>query len=112
MKIDAMKSNSDIGSQLKRYRLLAGLGLKDVAAHLNKSTATVSHWETGRRSPDPDSFIKLLDLYGVENLNAFKVEYHNASAANKDEEKLLCVWRKLTEEKRNALMVLIKAMEA
>ncbi|WP_093266670.1 helix-turn-helix domain-containing protein [Saccharopolyspora shandongensis] len=43
-----------LGAELRRAREEAGLGLRQLAAQLGTSHATVSRWENGARSPKPE----------------------------------------------------------
>lgn len=43
-----------LGAELRKARERAGLGLRQLAAQLGTSHATVSRWETGARSPKPE----------------------------------------------------------
>lgn len=50
---------------LKRLRQQKGVYLKEVAPFLGVSVGSVSNYEHGVHSPDPDTLIQLADYYGV-----------------------------------------------
>ena len=54
-----------IGDLLSELRLDNRLKQKDVAAYLNVSVATISHYESGVNTPNLDTLIKLADFFGV-----------------------------------------------
>jgi len=54
-----------LGRQLRELRKAAGLSLKDAAARLGKSRASVGHWETGYYRPGQADLEALLELYGA-----------------------------------------------
>lgn len=51
--------------RIKQLRELNGWYQKDVAIKLNIKSNTLSGYENGTRSPDPDMLMKIADLYGV-----------------------------------------------
>ena len=102
-----------IGAKLKDYRQRAGMSLKEVAESLGKSVAAVSHWETGRRSPDPDTFVNLCVLYGIDTFHNFNINHNPDDFHNlpEDEIKLLNIWRRLDTDRKAALLVLLSPNE-
>lgn len=52
-------------TQIKLYRLRAGLRQREVAERLNISQAAVSRWEVGSSNPGIDVTPFLARLYGV-----------------------------------------------
>jgi len=54
-----------LGARIKRLRLQRGLRQEAVAAALGVSTASVSHWESGRALPKSARLIELARLFGV-----------------------------------------------
>lgn len=55
----------DIGNQLQKARMDAGLTQEQVAEALNISRQTLSNWENSRTSPDMKNAVALSELYGV-----------------------------------------------
>jgi transcriptional regulator with XRE-family HTH domain len=51
--------------RIRAARQAAGLTQVEVAARLNVQQATVSHWETGRKSPTTANLVRLAFLLGV-----------------------------------------------
>ena len=56
---------SKLPETLKRLREQKGVYLKEVAPVLGVSVGTVSNYEHGIHSPDPDTLMQLADYYGV-----------------------------------------------
>lgn len=57
--------NKDLAKRLKELRDKSGWLQKDVADKLNVRSNTLSGYESGTRSPDPDMIVKLAELYQV-----------------------------------------------
>lgn len=50
---------------LKALRAACGAGQREIAAMLNISLKTVSHWETGYSEPSISQLIQLADFFDV-----------------------------------------------
>lgn len=98
-----------IGAKLKDHRQRAGMSLKEVAESLGKSVAAISHWETGRRTPDPDTFVRICILYGIDTFNGFNLMHNPDGFRNlpEDEIKLLNIWRRMDTDRKAALLILM-----
>lgn len=61
--------NSDelvqIGARLKAARLTLGLSQKELYQVIDIKAATWSHWESGKRMPDPMAMAELYRLHGI-----------------------------------------------
>lgn len=57
--------NNMIGERLKRARLDAGLTQEALAARLDLSSAAISQYENGDRSPSLDVFLRIIDILHV-----------------------------------------------
>lgn len=57
--------NEILSKRIKSLRENKGWFQKDVAEKLNVKSNTLSGYENGTRSPDPDMLSKIADLYGV-----------------------------------------------
>lgn len=53
------------GQNIAALRIEKGLCQKEVASHMNVTTATISNYETDRHFPDAEKLCKLADFYGV-----------------------------------------------
>lgn len=80
-----------IGERLKQARISAGLKVQDVSNILKKdgyekaSVKTVYSWESGNSQPSPDYFLKLCDLYGIDDvLGAFGYKKEEPIIKNDD----------------------------
>lgn len=52
--------------RLKELRTLKGLKQQEVAYYCGVSQGTYNNWETGRRTPEIETIIKLADFYTVD----------------------------------------------
>ncbi len=63
---------SNIGSNLKRVRLLKNLSLKEAGKLLNMSATAVSKYEKGEILPDSKKIIDFANAYGVKTITLLK----------------------------------------
>lgn len=59
---------------LKTARVAAKMTQTEAAEKLGVSTASVCHWERGRRTPKTSVFFRLCELYGVTPNDIFLPE--------------------------------------
>ena len=52
-------------AQLRKYRLAAGLSQKELAGKLFVSQQAVARWETDKATPNPETVVKLAEIFGV-----------------------------------------------
>lgn len=52
-------------TQLRKYRLAAGLSQKELAGKLFVSQQAVARWETDKATPNPETVVKLAEIFGV-----------------------------------------------
>lgn len=55
----------DVGSSIRELRLARGLTQEELAATLFVSRQTISHWESGRTTPDAQSLLLMSALFDV-----------------------------------------------
>lgn len=55
----APTGNPAIGARIRQARRRAGMAPRDLAAAVGVSAAAVWHWEGGRRTPGPESWVQL-----------------------------------------------------
>ncbi len=108
-----MKEHSDntrakIAKLLKEYREKSGLTIREAGALLGKSNQTVSAWENGRGQPDADMFLKLCDIYNVPSISLFFGEPLPEPELDDDEDELLKLWRKATDEAKKCVHMVLK----
>ena len=60
-----MASIQQLANNLKFLRTITGRTQDDLAAYLNISRQAYSHYETSKRTPDPDTLLRLSSLYHV-----------------------------------------------
>ena len=54
-----------IGARLKAARLTLGLSQKDLYEAIDVKAAAWSHWESGKRMPDPMAMAEFYRLHGI-----------------------------------------------
>ena len=102
---------SQISENIRNYRLLHGLSLKQLGVLIDRVPTTVSNWERGEKSPDAESITKLCEvfeitpnqLFGLERSEQLENFIMNREAAVKEMEKL--------QEERSQLDARIKAYQ-
>ena len=55
-----------VGRRIRRAREAAGFSQGQLAQEIETTQATISYWESGRRSPDIEDLVSLADALGVE----------------------------------------------
>lgn len=55
-----------LGKQLKAARSRSGMTQEQAAEAIGVIPLTISNWETGKKSPTLNTFIKLLNIYKEE----------------------------------------------
>ena len=61
-------ANKELGMKLKSLRVQKGLTQKDVYEQLKISQSTFSSWEVGKSEPDAMTFLKLCQIYEIEDI--------------------------------------------
>ncbi len=59
-------NRNDFAQKLKRIRQRKDLNQEDLAKALNYSQQTISKWELGITSPDPEAIQKLAEIFNVK----------------------------------------------
>ena len=67
---EKIMANSVVSRVLREARIRAGFSQRDVYERLNIRQSTFSSWETGKAEPDIATFLKLCDVYGIDNPSA------------------------------------------
>ncbi|NEF88436.1 helix-turn-helix transcriptional regulator [Lactobacillus murinus] len=60
-----MRSVHKLKNRLKEARLEKGLTLKQASKHIGIRDSTLSQYETGKREPKLETWVKLADYFGV-----------------------------------------------
>ena len=65
--------NTRIGEVLKEYRKRNCYSVSDIAALLHEkdilvAEKTIYGWESGQSMPDPDTFLKLCEIYKIDDV--------------------------------------------
>ena len=102
--------NKEIFSRnLNRYLRLSGKTQKEVAAAVGISTSTFCDWTKGRAYPRMDKVQKLAEYFGIRKSDLVEdVNIEKESITNK-EQGIFDLFHKVPEEKREALLSLIRA---
>ncbi len=91
-----MDSAKGFGEIIKKLRKENGFTAMQVAEIIGKSDSTISAWETGKASPDIDTFFILCELYNVDDIN--KTFAIKKDSSPEDEEILINYFRQLNKE--------------
>ena len=102
--------------RLKELRLAKGLTQKEVAEVIKVSPQSYGYYENWVNKPDPETLIKLADLFGCsidyllgrENDFGFSSDNHNLTST---QSKLLSSFNLLSTEDQNKVIGFIKALE-
>lgn len=74
-------SPTHIGQGIQAARSHAGLTQAELAHRVGVAKVTISHWETGHRTPSMDSLLRTADALGVPVANLVQVLTPEGSAA-------------------------------
>lgn len=58
--------NAHIGQHIKRYREGSQMSQLDLAVELGVEQSNISHYETGKRSPDIKMLVRIADVFGLK----------------------------------------------
>lgn len=61
-------ASKELGAKLQQLRKQNNLTQKDVYEMLGVSQSTFSSWEVGKSEPDAMTFLRLCDIYKVDNI--------------------------------------------
>jgi len=56
---------SKISDNLRLIRIIRGYSVRQIAQMVGRSPGTISNWESGKISPDVDTFAKLCNIYNI-----------------------------------------------
>ncbi len=74
-------SQTHIGQGIQAARSHAGLTQAQLAQRVGVAKVTISHWETGHRTPSMDSLVRTADALGVPVADIVQVFNLEGSAA-------------------------------
>lgn len=98
--------------RLRAARKKAGLTQERVAEILEINQSSVAQWETGRSRPEPERIPTLAKLYDVpeEWLAEPDPDEMPILVQTKAERELLLAFRRLSPEKRETILVMVRAL--
>ena len=94
----------DIGETLKKYRMKAGVSVKEISDILvskgfKAGESTIYSWENNNSQPTPGAMLAMCEVYGVENvLSAFGYKGYNSDGSvypSEEEQNLIEKYRSL-----------------
>ena len=98
--------NTEIFAQnLKKYLRLSGKTQRQVAAAVGVSTGTFCDWTRARMYPRMDKVQALADYFGIQKSDLVEAE----QTVSDQEKKLVDLFHKVPEEKREFVLSLIQA---
>ncbi len=106
---------TDLGNQeifsrnLKRYLENSGKKQKEVAAAIYVSTGTFCDWIKGRAYPRMDKVQLLADYFGINKSDLVEDVNVSTEAVSDEDQKVLDLFHKVPEEKREFVLSLIQA---
>lgn len=69
-------------AQLRKYRIAAGLSQKELAGKLFVSQQAVARWETDKATPNPETVVKLAEIFEVTTDELLGKEATSAGEGN------------------------------
>ncbi|MED4354466.1 helix-turn-helix transcriptional regulator [Schinkia azotoformans] len=60
-----MKIKGNTNEVIKKYRKLRGISAVELAEKLDVSAGTISHFETGRRTPPPNKLLEIIKILEI-----------------------------------------------
>lgn len=102
--------------RLRELRLAKGLTQKEVATAINVSPQSYGYYENWVNKPDPETLIKLADLFecsidyllGRENDFGVSIKNYNLTSSQSE---LLSTFNLLSSDDQNKVLGYIKALE-
>jgi transcriptional regulator with XRE-family HTH domain len=55
----------NIAERLQKFRTAAGLSRSQVADKIGCTTSAICYWESGKRQPDADTLLELINIYNI-----------------------------------------------
>ncbi len=92
-----------ISAKLKKARKAAGLTQCDVYNSLGVSQSTFSSWETGKSEPSISVFLKLCDIYKIDDILSFFSDKQTSWTVNPSGSQILSTISKLSPQGRAAV---------
>lgn len=92
-----------VGYRIRKLRTDQGFTMQELADKCGVSRATVSMWESGRRTPDRDSIEALLDIFNVQYDYLMGKEDVTERYLTEDELRLLTYYRKLSDPEKGLI---------
>ena len=106
-----MLNNEIISERLRSERLRLGLKQTDVLKAIDVAIATLSNYETGKRSPDVEFLLKLAELgYDAGYILTGKRLDEASSDLTESEQIWLEIYRKLAKDDSERLMKMAKSL--
>lgn len=100
-----------ISERLKSERIRLGLKQTDVLKAIDVAIATLSNYETGKRSPDLDFLLKLGDIgYDLVYVVTGQRLNHESLTLSQDEQEWLDIYRKLGSDDKVRLIKMSKSL--
>lgn len=97
----------DLGRTIRRYRLNAGVGVKELAETLGVSATTIGYWESGRFSPSPEMMARLCRMFDIPAAEMLGLE---ESETTMDEKNLLINYRQMSDLGKQLAFSAVNAM--
>ena len=110
-----MNTREYISEKIRELRKSRSWTQSELGAMLypSKKGATISSWEQGRTTPDPDDMISLCEVFGIEISDFYPQNMENESAKRLsfDERELLDLYRNLPQNGKRAVISGLKVFD-
>ena len=94
-------NKKSIGTTLRRLRNQLGLSTDEVGALVGKSGVTISGYESAQRQPSAEMFLKLCDIYKVDDIMETFFDRTTSMNLSSHEKELVRAYRKTADHQHS-----------
>ncbi|MDI2113043.1 helix-turn-helix domain-containing protein [Commensalibacter nepenthis] len=98
----------NIGQSLRKFRESKNLGQADIAAIVDTSIPTISHWENGRYYPEFPKLIALAEYFNIKVVDLISFGQESKDKISDEEIKLIKKYREAPENIRDSIKLILK----
>ena len=100
---------SAFATNLSRYLERSGSTQRELAKAVGVSPSTVSDWKKGRAYPRMKKLQLIADFFGIDKSDLVEDVYLAKESVSEQEQELIDWFHKIPEEKRDAMLSLLRA---
>lgn len=103
-----------IGENIRRLRENAGLSMNQLAQMIGKTRSSISQYEQGKVIPRMGAVEDMARVLGVSKMDILNdhIEYYAISTEPTEADELLRLYRSMTDEGRQQLMIFARGLAA